>query len=114
MIIKEQEMKKDTQQNMRGGKGSIELKFLVAPEKMPHGRMIAEITIPVGASIGEHEHVNETEYYIITEGEGTVRDNGTDQPVKAGEVVMTPNGSTHSIENTGSTTLKMIAVIILD
>ena len=63
--------------------------------------MIAQITIPVGASIGEHEHVNETEYYIITEGEGTVRDNGTDYPVKAGEVVMTPNGSTHSIENTG-------------
>jgi mannose-6-phosphate isomerase-like protein (cupin superfamily) len=114
MIIRRETMKQDFVEKMRGGEGTIEITHLVAGEDLPHARLMANITIPVGAAIGEHAHKNETEYYILTEGEGVVRDNGSDQPVRAGEVVVTPDGSTHSIVNTGSTPLKMVAVIILD
>lgn len=112
MIIKRNEMKQEFKEKMRGGPGTVEITHLVAGEELPHARLLADITIPVGAGIGEHEHKNETEYYIITEGSGVVRDNGTDYPVGPGEVVVTPDGSSHSITNTGNVPLKMIAVII--
>ena len=112
MIIKQKDMKQEFKEGMRGGKGTVELLHLVPGEDLPNARLMAEIIIPKGASIGEHEHNKETEYYIITQGEGVVRDNGTDYTVKAGEVVVTPDGSSHSIANTGSIDLKMIAVII--
>ena len=107
-------MKTELVEKMRGGEGTVEITHLVAGDELPHARLMAEITLPVGAGIGEHEHKNETEFYILTEGEGVVRDNGSDQPVRPGEVVVTPNGSSHSIVNTGTTPLKMVAVIILD
>ena len=114
MIIRRETMKRESVHEMRGGEGTVEITHLVAGEDLPHARLMADITLPVGANIGEHEHKNETEYYILTEGEGVVRDNGSDHPVRAGEGVITPNGSSHSIVNTGSTPLKMVAVIILD
>ena len=114
MIIRRETMKKELVEKMRGGEGTVEITHLVAGDDLPHARLMADITLPVGAGIGEHEHTNETEFYILTEGEGVVRDNGNDQPVRAGEVVITPNGSSHSIVNTGTVPLKMIAVIILD
>ena len=114
MIIREKEMSRDLIENMRGGKGTVEILHKVPTDKIPHGRLIAEIILPVGASIGDHEHLKETEYYILTQGEGIVFDNGTEVHVKAGEVVVTPDGNSHSIENTGDEELKMIAVIILD
>jgi mannose-6-phosphate isomerase-like protein (cupin superfamily) len=41
-----------------------------------------------------------------------VKDNGVDTPIKAGDVVVTGDGASHSIKNTGTTPLKFIAVII--
>ncbi len=114
MIIKPADMTHESAHNMRGGPGTVEIRHLVPREKVPHGRLMAEMTLPVGAGIGDHEHKNETEYYILTEGEGVVVDNGVEVPVKAGEVVVTPDGNSHSIRNTGSVPLKMYAVILFD
>lgn len=114
MLVKPEHMITEFNQNMRGGEGTVEIRHLVPKDKVPHGRLMAELTLPVGAGIGEHEHKNETEYYIITSGTGLVIDNGAEVPVKAGEVVVTPNGGSHSIRNTGSVPLKMYAVILFD
>ncbi|MBN2651550.1 MAG: cupin domain-containing protein [Spirochaetales bacterium] len=112
MIIKRSEMMTETKEQMRGGDGVITITHLEKPADMINGRLLADITIPPQASIGEHEHVGETEYYIITAGKGVVVDNGVAMDVAAGEVVKTPDGSTHSIRNTGDSDLKMIAVIV--
>jgi mannose-6-phosphate isomerase-like protein (cupin superfamily) len=112
MIIKREDMKTEVRDAMRGGPGSVKLTHLEAGENMKNCRLLSEIVLPPGSGIGEHEHINETEYYIITAGEGIVVDNGVDTPVKAGEVVATPHGNSHSITNTGSVDLTMIAVII--
>ena len=114
MIVKPKDMQEQKVEGMRGGPGTTVIRHLVPTDKVPHGRLMAEIILPVGAGIGEHEHIDETEYYILTEGEGVVVDNGTEVPVKAGDVVVTPNGNSHSITNTGSIPLKMHAVIIFD
>lgn len=112
MIIKESEMSVEVRENMREGKGQITIKHLVNKENLKNARLLADITIPVGAGIGDHEHNNETEYYIILEGKGIVVDDGTDKEVTVGDVVVTGGGATHSIRNIGDSTLKMIAVII--
>ena len=112
MIIRRKDMKTEVRDAMRGGPGSVTMTHLEADSNMRNCRLLSEITIPPGAGIGQHEHSNETEYYIITGGEGLVIDNGEEEKVKAGEVVATPHGSTHSITNTGSVDLIMIAVIV--
>ena len=112
MIIKRENMKSEVREAMRGGPGSVKLTHLETGANMKNCRLLSEITIPPGSGIGLHEHTNETEYYIITGGAGLVVDNGTEEAVKAGEVVATPHGSTHSITNTGSVDLTMIAVIV--
>jgi mannose-6-phosphate isomerase-like protein (cupin superfamily) len=74
--------------------------------------LLAEITLPPGASIGYHPHNEETEFYIILEGSGVVNDNGQEVAIKPGDTMVTGNGAFHSIANTGSVPLKMIAAII--
>lgn len=112
MIIHRHEMKVELKEKMRGGEGTTTLVNLVDGATMKNARLLSEISLPSGASIGEHRHDSETEYYIILEGTGMVVDNGTEKPVKPGDVVVTGDGASHSIKNTGSVPLKFHAVII--
>jgi mannose-6-phosphate isomerase-like protein (cupin superfamily) len=105
-------MKKDTKDRLRDGEGSVQFTYLVDCEKEKNIRMLAELTLPPGASIGYHRHDNETEYFLILSGSGEVNDNGTVKPVKAGDSVITGNGDSHSIKNTGTVPLVLHAVIV--
>jgi mannose-6-phosphate isomerase-like protein (cupin superfamily) len=105
-------MKVELKERMRDGEGTTTLVHLVDGSTMKNARLLSEVTLPLGASIGEHRHDSETEYYIILEGTGLVKDNGVDTPIKAGDVVVTGDGASHSIKNTGTEPLKLIAVII--
>jgi len=105
-------MKSEVKEKMRGGNGSTELVHLVDCANEKNIRMLAEITLKPGCSIGGHSHDNETEYFLILSGEGTVNDNGTEKPVKAGEAVVTGNGASHSLRNNGSVPLVLHAVIV--
>ena len=114
MIIKSKEMNTEIKHLMRGGTGDIEIIHLAENNNLIKSRLLAKIIIPVGASIGEHNHVDETEYYIIETGKGLVTDNGVDIEVTKGDLVITRDGATHSIRNTGNSPLEMIAIIILE
>ena len=74
--------------------------------------MLSQMTIPVGGSIGEHTHINESEYYIITEGTGMAVDNGVEKAVEKGDLVVTAHGESHKLVNTGDIPMKVIAIII--
>lgn len=114
MIIKSSQMNTEVKHQMRGGIGDIEIIHLAENENLIKSRLLSKIVIPIGASIGEHNHIDETEYYIIEDGKGVVVDNGIDIEVTKGDLVITRNGATHSIRNTGNTPLEMIAIIILE
>jgi mannose-6-phosphate isomerase-like protein (cupin superfamily) len=113
MLITSNQMEKEIKKNMRGGEGEIEILHLVKKEDLTNARLLSKIIIPPGAGIGEHDHVDETEYYIILEGQGIANDDGKDINVKSGDVLVTGNGAKHSIKNSGKSDLVMIAVIIL-
>ncbi len=114
MIIKQSNMKQETRKEMRGGSGEVEILHMVSPESMNNARLMAELTLAPGSSIGLHQHNKETEYYIITEGSGIVVEDDGEKSVSKGDIVITGNGQSHSIKNTGNTVLKFIAVIITE
>jgi mannose-6-phosphate isomerase-like protein (cupin superfamily) len=112
MIYRRNEMKVEQREKMRGGDGTVTLTHFVDGSAMQNARMLAEFSLPPGASIGPHRHDNETEYFIFLSGTGTVNDNGTEIPVKSGDVLATGGGASHSVKNTGSAPLVFHAVII--
>ena len=112
MIIRRNEMKSESKEKMRDGEGSVQLTYLVNTDKEKHTRMLAEVTLKSGCSIGYHQHDNETEYYFIISGTGIVNDDGKEIQVKAGDSVVTGNGASHSIKNSGTEPLIFHAVII--
>ena len=114
MINKRDAMKTELKEHMRGGDGTIAITHLVEKEDIKNGRLMARIDIPVGASIGQHTHEGETEYYLIQEGEGEVQEAEGLKQVGPGDVVVTGDQESHSISNTGQTPLIMTAIIIFD
>ncbi len=114
MIRKACEMETEIKEQMRGGKGSIEITHMFKKDELTgKARLVAKITIKPGFSIGLHEHVNEEEIYYIIKGKGLVDDNGEKREVNPGDAVLTGGGAVHSIENIGSEVLEMVAVILL-
>lgn len=112
MIVRRKEMKTEVKVKMRDGEGSAELTYLVDTEKEKNTRLLAEITLKPGCSIGYHQHNNETEYFFIISGTGVVNDDGKEFDIGAGDSIITGNGASHSIKNTGAAPLIMHAVII--
>jgi mannose-6-phosphate isomerase-like protein (cupin superfamily) len=112
MIYHRNEMRVEQKENMRGGDGTVTLTHLVDGSSMRNARMLAELVLPPGASIGYHRHDKETEYFIVLSGEGVINDDGAESPVKGGDVIVTGNGGSHSIRNTGSAPLVLHAAII--
>ncbi len=114
MIKNAGEMISEIKNQMRGGKGSIEMTHIFKQEELlGKSRMVAKITINPGSSIGMHEHTGEEEIYYITGGKGIVNDNGTVKEVTAGDAILTGNGASHSIENNGTEPLVFVAVILV-
>ncbi|MBR4867341.1 MAG: cupin domain-containing protein [Clostridia bacterium] len=115
MVRKKSEAWVKVNTNMRGGDGTVTITNLLNPDSEEYygkGRLFAEITLPVGASIGTHEHQGEMECFYVLSGVGVFNDNGTDVNVEEGDVCYTPSGSFHSIRNAGNETLRLMALIL--
>ena len=111
MIIAAGKQEVKVNQQMRGGTGEARLASY-APT--PHCRLISEITLEQGCSIGDHIHEHEAEVFYIISGEGIYNDNGTEHIVRPGDVAYCMSGESHSIRNEQAATLKLLAVIITE
>lgn len=99
--------------NKAGGKGEIFITHLLTPKEMVGKcQMFARVRIPVGASLGVHQHVDNNETYHILQGTAAYTDNGKTYTVKAGDTTFCADGDTHGIENIGDEDLIFIALII--
>ena len=112
MVIHRNEMKVEDKERMRDGDGTTHFTYLLDGSTQKNARMFAEITLKPGCSIGYHRHDSETEYYFVLSGTGTVNDDGKEVQVKQGDSIITGNGASHSIRNTGSVPLVFHAVIV--
>ena len=112
MVIRRNEMKVEEKVRMRDGEGTTCITHLVDTSNEKNVRILAEFTLNPGCSIGYHQHEKETEYFFILSGEGMVNDDGKEVPVKQGDSIITGNGASHGIKNTGSVPLVFHGVII--
>jgi len=117
MIKHLEDLRVDTVSEFRGGKGEIQITHFLEVDKNEFnakGRLFAKNVLKPGTSVGLHEHVGDSETYVILSGEGLVNDNGDQKFVKPGDVIITRNGEKHSIENTGTSDLEVLALILFD
>ena len=112
MVIHRNEMKSEDKECLRDGEGNTHLTYLLDGSTEKNARLFAEMTLNPGCSIGYHKHDSETEYYFILSGTGIVNDDGTEVQVNQGDSIITGNGASHSIKNSGSVPLVFQAVII--
>lgn len=113
MIKKLDAQDKETRENMRGGTKSVHIRHYFKKEEITAPcRLCSELIIPSGASVGTHEHIGEDEIYLIQKGNGIIIDGGIESRIEAGDAVLTGNGSSHSIKNSGTEDLVVTAIIM--
>jgi mannose-6-phosphate isomerase-like protein (cupin superfamily) len=113
MIKHAEDLKTEVSTNRFGGTGEIHSTSLLAKEQfLGKGRLFAHNKVKPGSSLGRHQHNGDFEVFYILRGEGIVDDNGSKSPIKAGDVIVTSNGESHGIENTGRVDLEYIALIL--
>ncbi len=64
--------------------------------------------LPPGTTIGNHEHGNDEEIYVVLEGKGEMIFDGKSFPVKAGAVTVNRPFGTHGIVNTGDVDMRLL------
>lgn len=112
MLIRAEERRHEVAEHMRGGEGSI-IKNQYVPEVMPpRTKLMSEMRIEPGCSIGAHVHEGEYEIFFFREGELVLNDNGTERVVRAGDLSICYPGETHGIANRGDRSAVVCAVIV--
>jgi len=115
MIIKSDERNTRIAEDMRGGKGAITFYDLTnEASRVKHIRLLSEIVVKPGDSVGEHSHEDEAEVFFCLSGEGLVFDDGAYVPFLPGDVHFTTGNNPHGIKNEGTEDLRFLALIVLD
>jgi len=114
MIRKKEDLSIKINEGMRGGPGSVAVKALSSKEEMlDHVKLYAEIVLEPGCGIGYHEHIDEMEVIYVLEGNADYNDNGKEIKVNAGDVMVCPEGSGHSITNNSESPVKILGLVVL-
>ncbi len=114
MLRKKDEMIIELRERMRGGIGEIQIRNLFQQGDLKgKSRLFAEITIPVGGSIGYHQHEQEEEIFYLISGQGRVKDGEEWKEMNVGDALVTGGGAGHAVENTGNHPLVIMAVILV-
>lgn len=113
MIRKATDCKKVYNEYMRGGNGIVEVTHFATEEELNNkGRLFANITLNPGCSIGFHTHENESELFYVMKGNVLYNDNGVPCSLSAGDVMICPAGTGHSVANNGEETAEICAIIL--
>ncbi len=96
----------------RGGKGMAK-SFPYEILKGIDGKVKAfnHMRLEKDSAIGYHQHIDDLEIYIVTEGKGIYNDNGMEVEVGVNDVMLCNKGEHHGLASKDGT-LDFIAVII--
>ena len=115
MVKKAAERKQLEQANAFGGNGTIHPTMILEGDEFTGaGPLYNVVKFPPHSSIGYHQHVGETETYMVLQGKGVYNDDGTLVEVGPGDVAYCANGQWHGLENTGEEDLVIVALILFD
>lgn len=76
----------------------------------PGIKFVHDDVIEPGASIGEHRHDSDEEFYYILEGTGEMTLDGKVVAVQEGDFCFTQSGHRHSLRNTGAQSMRLLVV----
>jgi mannose-6-phosphate isomerase-like protein (cupin superfamily) len=114
MLKRNKDMRTEVKHQLRGGSGCVDfIHIFETGDLHAKSRLIANLKLQPGCSIGVHEHIDEEEIYYVLKGSGTLIENGKEQLISAGDAALTKSGASHSIENRGKEPLEMLAIILL-
>lgn len=112
MQIKSADMKVSEARDCHGGSGSLWCKEVLGDyaRKGPGIKFVHDDAIAPGASIGEHRHDGDEEFYYILEGVGEMTLDDTTVRVGPGDFCFTRSGHRHSLRNPGPAPLRVLVV----
>ncbi|MCX6091175.1 MAG: cupin domain-containing protein [Atribacterota bacterium] len=73
-------------------------------------RFMHETTLPVGTSIGFHDHRGNEELYYVLDGKGEMTVDDQTAIMEPGDVCLTKSGSKHTFRNVGNIDLKIVVL----
>lgn len=93
-------------------KTGISSRQILWPKNAPDAHAtITHVTMEPGSISRRHTHERSEQTWIVEQGEGLLLlENGEIERLVAGDVVRTPAGETHGVENTGAVPLVYLAV----
>jgi len=112
MHIKSLATKVSEARKCHGGTGSLWCREILGDYQRtgPGIKFVHDDAIAPGASIGEHGHEGDEEFYYILEGAGEMTLDGWTVQVKTGDFCFTRSGHRHSLKNTGATPMRILVV----
>lgn len=116
MHIAVNEQKVMEKEHFYNGDGTIELRASIGfgKPKTEGSRVLTSmrITVPAGASIGNHIHKGAEELYVVISGKGLHTTEGEAYEISQGDVINTQSGLEHSLSTTGDDPMVLQASLI--
>lgn len=112
MIKKVHEIVPEIAEEVRGGTGTVSAHKLLDLYPGSSIKSVGIVRLEPGASIGEHSHEGDEDFYYCLAGCGVVIDNGEEQPFTPGTLQITRSGESQALRNTGETELVFFAALV--
>ena len=115
MVRHNEDYKVDVREQMRGGNGTVKIENFVSADEMNNqGRLFGKIILEPGSSIGYHVHETDAEIFYLIKGSSQYTDGDSTVTVNAGDTMVCPTGTGHSIANESDETIELVAVIVYE
>ncbi|MEC9491363.1 cupin domain-containing protein [Flexistipes sp.] len=113
MIKRVQDIDSEEMKNPHNGRGSA-LRFAYREAAELNGKIkdFFIVDLQPDSQIGRHKHENNAEIYLMLDGVAVINDNGTEELLNPGDMLITRRGEEHSIENKSAAGLTFLAIIV--
>lgn len=113
MIKRVQDIKSEEMKNPYNGRGSA-LRFVYEEAAELKGKIknMFIVDLQPDSKIGKHKHEDDAEIYLMLDGVAVIDDNGIEELLNPGDMLITKQGEEHSIENKSSIGLTFLAIIV--
>jgi oxalate decarboxylase/phosphoglucose isomerase-like protein (cupin superfamily) len=114
MLIRNADMHYGPLEHCHGGEGALDFTSVLDRQTAgsPHVNFLHHDILSPGVSIGVHTHEDDTEYYYIIDGRGTMTLDGETHRVEAGDITAVFPGGSHGLVNDSDRPLRIIVLSV--
>lgn len=113
MILRVKDLEGRKQEKPRDGRGLLEsFPYEILNGMSGEIKMFSIMNLHKDSMVGYHQHESDNEIYLVLDGTAVINDNGNEDILNPGDMLVTMRGESHSIENKSDTTLVFLAIII--